>query len=96
MFILDFDPWNESSKGLADLMAKEAVHNPAYTDVPTPPGFFQPIKAPVPNQQRISVPPPGFSSRQVPHSNSLNHIPGVFGPNTGISFKICNLLNFVN
>lgn len=65
-------------------MAKEAVHNPTYTDMPTPPGFFQPIKAPVPNQQRIAVPPPGFTSRQVPHSNSLNHLPGMFGPtNTG-------------
>lgn len=78
---LDFDPWNESSKGLADLMAKEAVHNPTYTtDLPTPPGFFQPIKPPVPNQQRIGIPPPGFSSRQVSHSNSLNHLPGMFGP----------------
>ncbi|XP_035221310.1 CCR4-NOT transcription complex subunit 4-like isoform X2 [Stegodyphus dumicola] len=77
---LDFDPWNESSKGLADLMAKEAVHNPVYADTPTPPGFFQPIKAPVPNQQRIAVPPPGFSSRQVPQTNSLGHLPGIYGP----------------
>ncbi|XP_054714072.1 CCR4-NOT transcription complex subunit 4-like isoform X2 [Uloborus diversus] len=79
---LDFDPWNESSKGLADLIAKEAVHTPACSGMPTPPGFFQPIKPPVPNQQRIAVPPPGFSSRQIPHTNSMNHIQGMFSPNT--------------
>ncbi|GFQ82356.1 CCR4-NOT transcription complex subunit 4 [Trichonephila clavata] len=76
---LDFDPWNESSKGLADLIAKEAVHNPFYSEMPTPPGFFQPSKAPVPNQQRMSVPPPGFC-RQVPQNNSLNNLPGMYDP----------------
>ncbi|KAG8181095.1 hypothetical protein JTE90_016607 [Oedothorax gibbosus] len=88
---LDFDPWNESSKGLADLIAKEAVHNPAYSELPTPPGFFQPIKAPVPNSQRIPVPPPGFCSRQVPpQSNPLNHLSGMYGQ-SNTDFLNCKL-----
>ncbi|XP_015914790.1 CCR4-NOT transcription complex subunit 4 isoform X3 [Parasteatoda tepidariorum] len=88
---LDFDPWNESSKGLADLMAKEAVHNPpTYSEMQTPPGFFQPIKTPVPNQQRISVPPPGFCSRQVPQTNTLNHMAGMYGP-SNTDFIPCKL-----
>ncbi|XP_055949560.1 CCR4-NOT transcription complex subunit 4-like isoform X1 [Argiope bruennichi] len=74
---LDFDPWNESSKGLAAVIAEEnSAINPNFSELPTPPGFFQPSKAPVPNQQRISVPPPGFC-RQVPQTNTLS---GMYDP----------------
>lgn len=79
-FCLDFDPWNESSKGLAAVIAEEnSAINPNFSELPTPPGFFQPSKAPVPNQQRISVPPPGFC-RQVPQTNTLNNLSGMYDP----------------
>ncbi|GIX75734.1 CCR4-NOT transcription complex subunit 4 [Caerostris extrusa] len=67
---LDFDPWNESSKGLADLIALEAGNNPNYSEGPRNVTFLhQTSKAPVPNQSRISAPPPGFC-RQMPSSTT--------------------------
>lgn len=55
---LDFDPWEESSKGLGDLIAKETIHLSSATSIP--PGFsFRPqVLSHVPNP-RIT-PPPGF------------------------------------